>query len=241
MTIHDVLTEPSSSSRQQVRVAHAFLLHHAFYPLLLATMLGFAFLLARIYFTRNLYFVFLVKNLFLAWIPYWLSLAAVRLAESRSRQHVLIAGVWLAWLAMLPNAPYIVTDFVHIWRAPRFVWWYDVGMILMFALNGCFLGIVSLRIMHDLVRPKLGAAGGWLFVLCATTLSGYGIYIGRFHRWNSWDLLTHPHRILAQAFERVVNPLSHPRTVGVTLMFGAMMLVMYLMVNAMGPRAARES
>ena len=67
------------------------------------------------------------------------------------------------------------------------------------------------------------------------------IYIGRFHRWNSWDLLTHPHRILAQAFERVVNPLSHPRTVGVTLMFGAMMLVMYLMVNAMGPRAARES
>src|SRR5688572_1659420 len=116
MTIHDVLTEPSSSSREQVRVAHAFFLRYAFYPLLLATMLCFAFLLARIYFTRNLYFVFLIKNLFLAWIPYWLSLAAVRLAESRSRQRALIVGVWLAWLVMLPNAPYIVTDFVHIWR-----------------------------------------------------------------------------------------------------------------------------
>jgi uncharacterized membrane protein len=100
---------------------------------------------------------------------------------------------------------------------------------LTFALAGCFLGVVSLRIMHDLVRQRLGRTLGWLFVLIVTTLSGFGIYLGRFQRFNSWDLLTHPHRVYGLMLRGLLDPLSHSRTWGVTLMFGAMMLVTYTM------------
>lgn len=224
---------PAEAVSLPVRVLklHRFLVAHAFYPLLVCTMLGCSFLAVRAYMLGYLQYRFLVWNVFLAWVPYGCSLLAIRLDETRARgrDHSIKAIVWLTWLAMFPNAPYIITDIVHLWEIRSFTWWFDVGMVITFALSGCFLGIISLRIMHDLVRPRLGAVGGWIFVTIVTMLSGFGVYLGRFQRFNSWDILTKPHRVFAQIFRGVIDPLSHPRTWGVTLMFGALMLVTYIM------------
>ncbi len=130
----------------------------------------------------------------------------------RKRERAAKAFVWCCWLAMFPNAPYIITDFIHLYEIPPLTWWFDLGMILTFALSGLFLGIVSLRTMHDLVRPKLGAVIGWLFVAVASLLSGFGVYLGRFQRLNSWDLLTKPQRRLRRHPPRPQHPLrSTPR------------------------------
>ena len=215
---------------------HRVLLDNTFYPLLLCTLLGFAFHVTRIYLTHRFDYRFLVFNLFLAWIPYWLSLAALHLDRSRSRDRALIVIVWLTWLAMFPNAPYIITDFIHLRHTPPLTWWFDLGLVMTYALAGCFCGIVSLRIMHDILRPRIGAAGGWVFVTTVATLAGFGVYIGRFLRWNSWDILARPHRLFPQLAERILNPLDHPRTIGVTLMFGALMLVMYLVLTTTARR-----
>jgi uncharacterized membrane protein len=220
----------------RIRAIHRYLLAHTFYPLLLCTVLGFAFHIARIYFTHRFQFLFLIWNLFLAWIPYWLSLAALQLHQEPQPRRAWIAVVWLAWLAMFPNAPYILTDFIHLQDTPPLAWWYDLGLVMTFALAGCFCGIVSLRIMHDILRPRIGIIGGWCFVTTVAALSGLGIYIGRFLRWNSWDILTRPHQLFPDLAERVFNPVAHPRTLGVTLMFGAMMLAMYVMFVSMQPR-----
>jgi uncharacterized membrane protein len=245
--MHMTVTNPPDTSLARLRALHNFLRAHMFYPVCLCTLLGFSFWITRALLTHQLQFRFLIFNLFLAWIPYALSLAAVRLHDQRAaeRDRALIAVVWLARLAMFPNAPYIITDFVHLWDGPTFSWWFDVGLITTFALAGCFCGIASLRIMHDIVRTRIGptligAVGGWLFVATVATLAGFGIYIGRFLRWNSWDILARPHRLFPQLADRLLNPMHHPRTVGVTLMFGAMVLVMYVMFASTTPQPLRR-
>jgi uncharacterized membrane protein len=235
------LDSPHASHASHARLAamHRFLLERAFYPLALCTLLCFAFWFTRICFTWTLTYDFLVKNLFLAWVPYFFSLAAVAMHES-AKAHATrparwkLALVWCGWLVMLPNAPYIFTDLIH-WRdRPRVMpWWFDLGLVLMFALAGCFAGIVSLKMMHNLVRRAAGRVTGWAFVTSVAILSGFGIYLGRFERWNSWDILTQPHHLVTRTLFKSLHPHLLDRTFGVTLMFGAMILVTYVMFVSM--------
>lgn len=212
---------------------HSLLLEFSFYPLLLSAGLAGGFWLTRVVLTHSTSYSFLIKNLILGWIPYILSLAAVSLAREQRRRPWVTSAVWVAWLAMFPNAPYIFTDLIH-WRARSpMAWWFDLGLVLMFALASFFAGIVSLRMMHDLVRRSVGAASGWLFAAVVAILSGFGVYLGRFERWNSWDLLTQPHAIFAQIAGGLMNPFDHARPIGVTLMFGTMMLAGYVMFVSM--------
>jgi uncharacterized membrane protein len=209
--------------------ARALLVEPSFVPLSLCAVLGISFLFARRYISGESGYVFLIKNLFLAWLPYLLSVATTRATPRRT-----IIALWLAWLAMFPNAPYIVTDLVHWrWRPSPMPWWFDLGTILTFALGGWFAGIASLRIMHEQVRRAAGATLGWLFVVIVSGLTGFGIYLGRFERWNSWDVLTRPRFIAWQLLRGLASPLSHGTTLGVTFMFGTMVLVTYVMIVSM--------
>jgi uncharacterized membrane protein len=230
-------SSPSATPRASL---HHLLLEHAFIPLALCATLCLAFWFTRILFTRSLGYNFLIKNLFLAWLPYFFSLAAVSMQRSaKSGPRWKIAMVWSAWLVTFPNAPYIFTDLIH-WRnrPPVMPWWFDLGLVLMFGLAGCFAGIASLKMMHDLVRRAIGGVVGWAFVTSVALLSGFGIYLGRFERWNSWDLLIQPRRMLEQTLFRSLGPQSVDRTFGVTLMFGAMILVTYVMFVSMNPSTA---
>jgi uncharacterized membrane protein len=59
-----------------------------------------------------------------------------------------------------------------------------------------------------------------------------GVYLGRFLRWNSWDLILHPRQVLADAVRCFSHPLSSPGPFGVVLLFAAFLLVAYLMLLA---------
>src|SRR6185437_9666007 len=133
MTTLDIPLTRNPHCQRALRL-HRFLLRHAFYPLVLCTLLAFAFLAARFYILHSFHYRFLVWNLFLAWIPFAFSLLAVYLDENHSRKFWLKGIVWVVWLAMLPNAPYILTDFIHLWSIQPLNWWYDLGMIITFAL-----------------------------------------------------------------------------------------------------------
>jgi uncharacterized membrane protein len=212
---------------------HELLLEQSFYPLVLCTMLCFSFILTRRIGFGHAGYPFLVKNLFLAWMPYVLSMGALWFHRTQPHRRYRIAAIWTAWLALLPNAPYLFTDLIHWRRWNDAPWWFDLGMFLMFALAGCFCGIASLRIMHDLARGVIGEVGGWLFVMTASVLTGFGIYLGRFERWNSWWVLTRPRFVLSQLAHGLADPFSHSRPLGVTLMFGAMTLACYVMCVSM--------
>ena len=117
------------------------------------------------------------------------------------------------WLAFFPNAPYILTDFLHLGSMGDIVpGWYDVLLLYWFAWTGLILGIVSLYLMQEIVTRGLGTAAGWVFVVVAAGLGSFGIYLGRFLRWNSWDLVRRP----GPARRRAARPRHRPRLAAAT-------------------------
>jgi uncharacterized membrane protein len=169
-----------------------------------------------------------VWNLVLAWVPYLVSLWAASLNLLAPRRALLLVPPGALWLVFFPNAPYILTDFLHLSPRPGVPLWYDILLLATFSWTGLILAIASLRIMHTLVREHLGGLISWGFVGLALGLGGMGIYLGRFSRFNSWDLLLAPREVLKTLLMRLLDPLSYPRFYGFTLLFSAFLLVAYL-------------
>lgn len=214
------------------RKTHAFLRRESFYTLLLATVLACAILIARLYMTRSWLYFFLSWNLFLAWVPYLCSLMVRVIYDVQPRSRWLLLPLAGLWLLFFPNAPYIITDLVHLTRRAEFPLWYDIGLIATFAWVGCFLAVASLHSMQSVVRALAGQVVSWLFVLSSIVLGGLGIYLGRFLRWNSWDILYDPRSILSDAINPFLNPTQNLQAVGVTLMFSAFLFICYLTFTA---------
>ncbi len=207
---------------------HSLMTNYGLYAVGLATMLAFGLLAGRIYRSHSLMYVFLVWNLFLAWIPYLISLWATRRHHlAPNRWWGLLASGTL-WLAFFPNAPYILTDFLHLSERPPVPLWYDIGLLAAFAWAGLYLALYSLRHMQRLIQIYLGTMVSWGFTLGVLALSGLGMYMGRFLRWNSWDIVLHPRAVLADVAVRLINPLAYPRTIGVTVVFAAFLFVCYV-------------
>ena len=184
----------------------------------------------------NVDFWFLIWNLGLAWIPFLFALGAY--GYSRRVSSAVAFGV--GWLLFFPNAPYIVTDFVHLGRGGPLPLWYDALTIAAFAGVGLALGFASIYLMQCLVRRRLGATAGWLTVLAASALGSLGIYLGRFVRANSWDVLTRPEWLARLAHARLLDPLGNPRLIAVTCAFTLLLTVGYAtLYRAFAPRIER--
>jgi uncharacterized membrane protein len=213
---------------QRLRRLHCFLAQHAFYALALSSGLAIGILAARVLRVHQGSYVFLAWNLFLAWVPYGWSLWAASLQRRYPRDwwRLLIPGA--LWLLFFPNAPYIVTDFVHLYQRPPVPLWYDIGLLAAFAWSGCFLAVVSLQTMQRLVRQLCGGTISWLFVGASIGLSGLGVYLGRFERWDSWDVLLYPRDVLAAAARPILFPLSHIRPLGASAMFATILMICYV-------------
>src|SRR5688500_5404663 len=161
----------------------------AFVALLAASALCLATVEIRTYETGDAYYRFLVWNLILAWVP--LALAVAAYARARRGVDVLVAALLVPWLLFFPNAPYLLTDFIHLSEGPAPLW-YDALMLSAFAWTGLLLGFASLYLVQMILRRAAGEAAAWVGVLGALALASVGVYIGRFIRFNSWDALLHP-------------------------------------------------
>jgi uncharacterized membrane protein len=205
----------------------------AFFLLGCATLLSLALFRLRTSLSGSLDYAFLVWNIFLAWIP--LGLAQVASTFAWKRRYLLPALPIFAflWLIFFPNAPYILTDLLHLGHPkPGVPLWFDVLMLLWFAWTGLLLGLVSLLMMQEIVRRELGRIAGWLFVGSVGVLSSLGIYIGRFLRWNSWDLLVDPLSRLSDFLYYAMRPsLQSVLFIGI---FSAFFLFIYLTIYTFG-------
>ncbi len=176
---------------------------------------------------------YLVWNLFLAWVPLIFALLAceqIRAANGRNWRLPVFAG---AWLVFFPNAPYIFTDLVHISAATSRHYWADLAMILACALTGLLLWFVSLYLMQGLVARKFGSRAGWGFVALMAGLTSFGIYLGRFYRFNSWDVVTKPSEVYAGISSWATGAKLYQPTVTFPLVFTVFLFIAYLMLYAL--------
>lgn len=178
-------------------------------------------------------YMFLLWNLFLAWIPLAMAYTASSFMEKRRFILFTVPIAAILWLLFFPNAPYMVTDLLHL-RHPREIIpvWFDVLLINWFAWTGILLGVFSLFLMHDIVRRSFGRVTGWLFVLTVGTLCGVGIYIGRFLRWNSWDMIFHPWERLREFIYYATHP-SLQSIIFISV-FSSLFIFIYIATYAFG-------
>jgi len=200
------------------------------FALAVSSAMSVALLAFRIYYSETITFYFLVWNLFLAWIPLLFALAMRQTGQRARHSHMLMVVLFFGWLTFFPNAPYIVTDFLHLSPRASAPLWYDLMVIFSFAWNGLILGFTSLWMVQQQVQRSYGTVAGWLLAAGVLALSGFGIYLGRFLRWNSWDLIASPHALAADILERFLNPLAHPQTLAVTVLYSGFLLVAYVTV-----------
>jgi uncharacterized membrane protein len=207
---------------------HRFLSKQLFYPIVLSTILAYTIWFGRLIRSDFIGYAFLPYNLSLAWIPYLFSLLVGILQSRYPGRWWLLLAPFTLWLIFFPNAPYLVTDLLHLDPAPPVPAWYDIGLFASFVWTGCLIAVISLNIMQSAVESYIGSFASWLFVAGMVVLSGLGIYLGRYLSWNSWDLFFKPQQVFADVLIRVIHPIRNPQIYGVTLMFAAFLLVCYL-------------
>jgi uncharacterized membrane protein len=207
---------------------HRFFISQSFFPLLLSSTLSLILFGGRAWRSESLVFSNLVWNLSLAWVPYLASLLAASLFLIAPKQGWLLVFPGSIWLIFFPNAPYIITDFLHLQPRPLVPLWYDILMLAAFAWTGLFLAIASLRTFQTITKYHLGWLLSWLFTGIALLSGGLGIYLGRFSRFNSWDIFFNPLDVALDVALRFRDPLNNLRFFGFTILFAAFLLVVYL-------------
>ncbi len=197
----------------------------------------FALIKLRVIISGQQYFLFLVWNLFLAFIPYAISTFTAYFSH-RSKNWWLLAGSVSLWLLFFPNAPYILTDLFHLRHREGAPLWFDLLLILSFAWTGLILGYVSLADIQEVVSRTYNKVIGWLFAVGALMLSGFGIYLGRFERWNSWDIVSNPKGLVKDILLPILNPMGNMRVWGISAAFAIFLIMGYFTIKQMGKLAA---
>ena len=195
---------------------------------LIASLLFSISLLAfRVWYSGSFDYVFLVWNLFLAFIPFAISTILV-LHEESIKSFLVLLMLIAFWLLFFPNAPYILTDLFH-WQTKGYVsLWYDLTMILSFGWNGLVLGFISLADVQRVLTKRFSPLFGWASVICVLILSSFGIYLGRYLRWNSWDIFINPRGLAHDILERILNPIIHLEVWAMTIVFSVFLALCYL-------------
>lgn len=190
-------------------------------------------ILVRIAMTGHWYYGCLAWNLFLAWLPMVFASVAGEAYDERANRPWRFWGAAAAWLILFPNAPYIFTDIVHLTTFLFMHFWVDLTLILLCALTGFVVGFVSLYLMQSMVRRMYGRLASWLFIGGVAGLSSFGIWIGRFLRFNSWDVVVRPVALYHTIGNVVTAPPTQHLSGAFLVLFATFFFLGYLMLYAL--------
>ncbi|WP_337044106.1 DUF1361 domain-containing protein [Emticicia sp. 17c] len=179
--------------------------------------------------------IFLLWNLFLAWVPLFFVLVARRIHASKqaaigTKRVVLYVFLGL-WLLFFPNSPYIITDLIHLVESESHLLWFDSVNFFVVALAGLATGLYSLYVAHQIIQRLTNKFTAWVLISGSVMLAGFGLYLGRFIRFNSWDLFTNPVFLFRKSFQELQNPLA----IKTTLVFSLVVMVLYISLNLLIP------
>ena len=205
--------------------------------LMISGIICFAFSMYRISYTDSNMFLFLNWNLFLAFIPWALTSYVVLKPKIQAKKGTVFLLLF-AWLIFFPNAPYILTDLFHLKWSSDMPMWFDLILILLFAWSGLMFGLLSLWDIEKMIGDKLSRFWTSTIVTSLLFIGGFGIYLGRFLRWNSWDVVNNPSNLMYDIGDRVIHPFDHPRTWGVTLFMGLFLNMVYWSFKLLRKREA---
>ena len=180
----------------------------------------------RIVVSHRLSYAFLAWNLFLAYVPLIIANWVNRHETVVRKKTTLFLSI-SAWLLFLPNSFYILTDLFHLQNLPGSRPWFDLILILSFAWNGILFGIISIWKMEMLLKRTNGQLLSTLLIFAAMWLIAFGVYIGRFLRFNSWDIIFNPFPLFTQIIDMIINPYDYKTAWAMSLCFGCFIGILY--------------
>ena len=204
------------------------------------TIFSISWLVIRIIITDRMHYVFLNWNLFLAFLP-------LLFTQMLSWKSPIMKNTWIrigivgSWLLFFPNAPYILTDLFHLTKNSAVPVWFDLILIMSYAWAGLIAGFISLRRIELTVFAQLKPHVVLILSSVLIFASAFGIYLGRFLRFNSWDVIQKPTILLGEIADRFTSPLDHPRTWGVTIGMGVLLNIMYWSLRLFSNQSAHDS
>jgi uncharacterized membrane protein len=190
-----------------------------------------ALVIVRIIYTGHLTFIFLVWNLFLAFIPFSISSYLERNSSwIKNRVRLLVA--LLAWILFIPNSFYIITDLFHLGSSAAPIW-FDLALLLSFAWNGLILGIVSVRQVEKILQSVLPKTNEMFFLVPIMLLNAFGIYVGRYLRFNSWDVIGNPFELMGNISALVLYPSAYKSAWAMISCYAVLLSFIYVSMKRM--------
>lgn len=183
-------------------------------------------LLIRAKVTQSVFFFFLVWNLVLGAVPYLISSVLATTISLQEKKGLRI-GLLLLWLLFFPNSFYIITDFFHLNKFQTVPIWYDLIVVSSFAITGFLFGLYSLLTIEKILTLHYSKKISQFLIFFILYLTAFGIYLGRFLRFNSWDILTNPIQLVFSCCESLfIREVQH-----FTLGFGTFLLLIYFVAS----------
>jgi uncharacterized membrane protein len=210
-------------------------------------------ILIRMAISNSLKYVFLPWNLLLAYIPLLITnkffventqndfeINTSILKKYKSKIFTFISFtplpkvvtyiVFFVWLLFLPNAPYIITDMLHLKERTPIPYFFDITLVFVYASLGLVFFITTVTQMELYWRKHFNYSIV-IFYLLSFGLCSFGIYLGRFGRFNSWNVINDPFDLIQQIAVRFIYPLEHPRTWAVTLLYSCLLFFIYKIIQ----------
>jgi uncharacterized membrane protein len=187
--------------------------------LVMLAMLSVTLMLLRVKLTHDIYLLFLIWNLFLGYIPYFLSSELKITVPGTLKFYLLFFG----WLLFLPNSFYLLTDFVHLHHNSDLQYLFDALLLACFSIAGYYSGISSLLHLHQLLEMKYSDKNARRLIVIICYLSSFGVYLGRILRFNSWDILSNPVELFANIFASIMAF----ETYRFSFFFGTFIVIVY--------------
>lgn len=192
----------------------------------------------RIFYTGTNLYLFLVWNIFLAWIPFLISSGFNRLAGSAMWKQLLI---FCCWLAFFPNGLYIVTDLIHLQIESGVPKWFDAVLLFSASVAGLMMAFISLYRAEAYLKLTRLNKFRPVFIFLVLFLGSFGVYLGRFLRWNSWDIISNPFQLLLSIIHRIISPFDHLQTWSVTITLTVFFYLLYISVKKMPDYLSRAN
>ena len=185
-------------------------------------------ILVRFYFSGKMQFLFLVWNIFLAWIPFMISYLFEKMINQNKWKQAL---VFCCWLAFFPNALYIVTDLIHLDQETTVPKWFDAVLLFSASVVGLMMAFISLHRVEKYLKSTVNKKMLQPLMVLILFLGSFGVYLGRFLRWNSWDIISNPFQLITSIGQRIISPFDHLQTWGITIIFTVLFYLLYVSIQ----------
>lgn len=168
--------------------------------LIFSSIIAIALLLIRVKITHSFFLLFLIWNLVLAVIPYLLS-NFIKIDFSLKKYNFKNLIYIVTWLLFVPNTFYLITDFVHLNHHNLLQYCFDFILLSSFTIAGFYFGMLSIFSIQQQIQFFYTSKTSYLFTISISYLCAFGIYIGRFLRFNSWDIISYPVFLIESIFQ----------------------------------------